>query len=172
MHAFLLPNTNVIVLFLSGHLRCSSGRVRMAYYPPPAYGYPGTKGPSFLPLATLMMPLSPPSALAQVPSSDIYYSFLVPEHSLIVRPPIDLELSHSSTLMLPAVPPPMYGASPYGAMPVGYVPPPPNYVRQQIAWSEAYDRRMPFMVPPGLPPQVARTFSSRYPLSALSHTSR
>lgn len=44
------------------------------------------------------------------------------------------------------------------AVPYGYRPPPQNYMRQQIAWAEAYDRRMPFMIPPYLPPDVARAY--------------
>ena len=61
--------------------------------------------------------------------------------------------------MAPMMGPPMMAhpmAHP-GMMPIGYRPPPPSYMRAQIAWGEAYDRRMPFMIPAGLPPDVART---------------
>lgn len=64
--------------------------------------------------------------------------------------------------------PGMYHPAAGMAMPMGYRPPPPNYVRAQIAWAEAYDRRMPFIIPPGLPPQVARTTSFRQTFFFLS----
>ncbi len=73
-------------------------------------------------------------------------------------------------------PPPMpygggYGAPPpmpYGApMPGGYGPPPPSpymgyrpppsmYTRVALGWQDAYDRRKPFYVPYGVPPDVGQ----------------
>lgn len=64
----------------------------------------------------------------------------------------------------PSAPPPLYAPSApvpggWGAPPppmhVAYRPPPSAYYRMAVGWQDAYDRRKPFMVPYGMPPDVA-----------------
>lgn len=62
-------------------------------------------------------------------------------------------------------PPGGYAPHPYGApypppggyapAPGAYHPPPSTYQRMAINWADAYDRRRPFVVPYGVPPDVA-----------------
>lgn len=114
-------------------LTCAFAPIPMAYYPPP-YGYPAAGYGACLPHRNTS-PLAP----------TLLHRWLgLP---ILAR----LDLSHAD-------PPPLRSAPAPMAVPYGYRPPPQHYMRHQIAWAEAYDRRMPFMIPPYLPPDVARAF--------------